>query len=151
MKPMLTANFADDLTNPPQFLKLLTTPKYTTVMIPGGPDSYGRVTLAHPAVWASALQSFCSASHVGADDRCARQPPTFGAGDRYFVLEPWTLLISEGALRTTFLNPLSITTGSVRSGATRVLQLWGCRTLTSNATIQTCFHRPRPTLARALT
>jgi homoserine O-acetyltransferase/O-succinyltransferase len=57
-KPMLTINFADDLTNPPQFLNLPTASNYTTVMIPAGPDSYGHMTIAHPAVWAPALQSF---------------------------------------------------------------------------------------------
>jgi homoserine O-acetyltransferase len=55
---MLTINFADDLTNPPQFLRLPTASNYTAVLIPGGPESYGHMTIAHPAVWASALQSF---------------------------------------------------------------------------------------------
>jgi oxalate decarboxylase/phosphoglucose isomerase-like protein (cupin superfamily) len=58
IKPMLTINFADDLTNPPEFLHLPTASNYTEVMIPAGPASYGHMTLAHPAVWASALQSF---------------------------------------------------------------------------------------------
>jgi homoserine O-acetyltransferase len=58
IKPMLTINFADDLTNPPDHLHLPTASNYTAVMIPAGPDSYGHMTLAHPAVWASALQSF---------------------------------------------------------------------------------------------
>jgi homoserine O-acetyltransferase/O-succinyltransferase len=57
-KPMLTINFADDLTNPPQFLHLPTASNYTAVLIPGGPNSYGHMTIAHSAVWASALQSF---------------------------------------------------------------------------------------------
>jgi homoserine O-acetyltransferase/O-succinyltransferase len=57
-KPMLTINFADDLTNPPQFLHMPTASNYTSVLIPGGADSYGHMTIAHPAVWASALQSF---------------------------------------------------------------------------------------------
>ena len=57
-KPMLTVNFADDLTNPPQFLRLPTASNYTSVTIPAGPDSYGHMNIAHPAVWASALQSF---------------------------------------------------------------------------------------------
>ena len=57
-KPMLTINFADDLTNPPQFLRLPTASNYTEVIIPAGADSYGHMTIAHPAVWASALQSF---------------------------------------------------------------------------------------------
>jgi homoserine O-acetyltransferase/O-succinyltransferase len=57
-KPMLTGNFADDLTNPPQLLHLPTRSNYTAVLIPGGPDSYGHMTIAHPAVWATALQSF---------------------------------------------------------------------------------------------
>ena len=57
-KPMLTINFADDLTNPPQFLNLPTASNYTAVIIPAGPDSYGHMTIAHPAVWAPALQSF---------------------------------------------------------------------------------------------
>jgi homoserine O-acetyltransferase len=61
-KPMLTINFADDLTNPPQFLNLPTGPNYTAVIIPGGPDSYGHMTIKHPAVWASALQSFLQRS-----------------------------------------------------------------------------------------
>ena len=57
-KPMLTINFADDLTNPPDHLHLPTASNYTAVMIPAGSASYGHMTLAHPAVWASALQSF---------------------------------------------------------------------------------------------
>jgi homoserine O-acetyltransferase/O-succinyltransferase len=57
-KPMLTINFSDDLTNPPRFLRLPTASNYTEVVIPAGPDSYGHMTIAHPAVWASALQSF---------------------------------------------------------------------------------------------
>ena len=57
-KPMLTINFADDLTNPPQFLHMPTASNYTSVLIPGGFDSYGHMTIAHPAVWASFLQSF---------------------------------------------------------------------------------------------
>jgi homoserine O-acetyltransferase len=57
-KPMLTVNFADDLTNPPEFLRLPTASNYTSVIIPAGPDSYGHMNIAHPAVWASALQSF---------------------------------------------------------------------------------------------
>jgi homoserine O-acetyltransferase/O-succinyltransferase len=58
IKPMLTINFADDLTNPPDHLHLPTASNYTAVMIPAGPDSYGHMTLAHPAVWASALGAF---------------------------------------------------------------------------------------------
>jgi len=57
-KPMLTINFSDDLTNPPQFLHFSTASNYTSVTIPAGPDSYGHMNIAHPAVWASALQSF---------------------------------------------------------------------------------------------
>ena len=57
-KPMLTINFADDLTNPPQFLRLPTALGYTEVVIPAGADSYGHMNIAHPGVWASALQSF---------------------------------------------------------------------------------------------
>ena len=57
-KPMLTINFADDLINPPELLNLPTASNYTEVMIPSGPASYGHMTLAHPAVWASALGSF---------------------------------------------------------------------------------------------
>ena len=57
-KPMLTINFSDDLTNPPQFLNLPTALNYTAVIVPTGADSYGHMTIAHPAVWASALQSF---------------------------------------------------------------------------------------------
>jgi hypothetical protein len=40
-KPMLTINFADDLTNPPEFLNLPTASNYTAVIVPTGPDSYG--------------------------------------------------------------------------------------------------------------
>jgi homoserine O-acetyltransferase len=58
IKPMLTINFADDLTNPPEHLHLPTASNYTKVMFPTGPTSYGHMTLAHPAVWASALGSF---------------------------------------------------------------------------------------------
>ena len=57
-KPMLTINFADDLTNPPEHLHLPTASNYTEVMIPAGPASYGHMNLKHPAVWASALGSF---------------------------------------------------------------------------------------------
>jgi homoserine O-acetyltransferase len=57
-KPMLTINFADDLINPPELLNLPTASNYTEVMIPSGPASYGHMTFAHPAVWASDLQSF---------------------------------------------------------------------------------------------
>jgi len=56
--PMLTINFADDLINPPELLNLPTASNFTEVMIPSGPASYGHMTLAHPAVWASALGSF---------------------------------------------------------------------------------------------
>jgi homoserine O-acetyltransferase len=58
VKPMLTINFADDLTNPPEHLHLPTAPNYTDVMFPAGPGSYGHMNIAHPAVWASALGSF---------------------------------------------------------------------------------------------
>ena len=58
IKPMLTINFADDLTNPPEHLHLPTASNYTEVMFPADPASYGHMTLAHPAVWAPALQSF---------------------------------------------------------------------------------------------
>jgi homoserine O-acetyltransferase/O-succinyltransferase len=58
IKPMLTINFADDLTNPPEHLHLPTASNYTEVTFPAGPASYGHMTLAHPAVWAPALQSF---------------------------------------------------------------------------------------------
>jgi homoserine O-acetyltransferase len=58
VKPMLTINFADDLINPPELLHLPAATNYVEVMIPAGPASYGHMTLAHPAVWASALQSF---------------------------------------------------------------------------------------------
>ena len=57
-KPMLTINFANDLTNPPEHLHLPTASNYTEVMFPAAAASYGHMTLAHPAVWASALQSF---------------------------------------------------------------------------------------------
>jgi homoserine O-acetyltransferase/O-succinyltransferase len=57
-KPMLTINFADDLTNPPRFLRLPTASNHTEVVIPAGPDSFGHMNIAHPAVWASVLQSF---------------------------------------------------------------------------------------------
>jgi homoserine O-acetyltransferase/O-succinyltransferase len=58
IKPMLTINFADDLTNPPEHLHLPTASNYTEVMFLAGPASYGHMTLAHPAIWASALGSF---------------------------------------------------------------------------------------------
>src|SRR6202522_445095 len=58
IKPMLIINFADDLTNPPEHLHLPTASNYTEVVIPAGPDSYGHMTIAHPAIWASTLQSF---------------------------------------------------------------------------------------------
>jgi homoserine O-acetyltransferase/O-succinyltransferase len=58
IKPMLTINFADDLTNPPELLHLPTASNYTAVMFPAGPASNGHMTLSHPAVWASALGSF---------------------------------------------------------------------------------------------
>jgi hypothetical protein len=68
IKPMLTINFADDLINPPELLHLPTASNYT----PAGPASYGHMTLAHPAVWASALGSSCSASRTSADERSDR-------------------------------------------------------------------------------
>jgi hypothetical protein len=55
-KPMLTINFADE--NPPQVLNMPTASNYTSVLISAGPDSYGHMNIAHPAVWASAVQSF---------------------------------------------------------------------------------------------
>jgi homoserine O-acetyltransferase/O-succinyltransferase len=61
IKPMLTVNFADDLTNPPDHLQLPTASNYTAVMIPAGPDSHGHMTLAHLAVLASALGAFPAA------------------------------------------------------------------------------------------
>jgi homoserine O-acetyltransferase/O-succinyltransferase len=63
-KPMLTINFADDLTNPPEFLHMPTASNYTSVLIPAAPDSYGHMNIAHPAVWASALQSFMQRSSL---------------------------------------------------------------------------------------
>jgi homoserine O-acetyltransferase len=57
-KPMLAINFADDLNNPPEFLRLPGASNYTAVLIPAGPDSYGNMNTAHPAIWASALQSY---------------------------------------------------------------------------------------------
>src|SRR5271154_6724976 len=61
IKQMLTIHFADDLTNPPEHLHLPTASNFTKVMFPAGPASYGHMTLAHPAVWASALGSFLAA------------------------------------------------------------------------------------------
>jgi homoserine O-acetyltransferase/O-succinyltransferase len=58
IKPMLTINFVDDLTNPPELLHLPTASNYTKVMFPAGSASYGHMTLAHPAVWASTLGAF---------------------------------------------------------------------------------------------
>ena len=55
---VVSDHFADDLTNPPEFLNLPTASNYTAVMIPAGPDSYGHMNIAHPAVWAPALGSF---------------------------------------------------------------------------------------------
>src|SRR5271154_4104637 len=46
IKPMLTINFADDLTNPPEPLDLPTASNFTKVMFPPGPASYGHMTLA---------------------------------------------------------------------------------------------------------
>jgi len=57
-KPMLTINFAGDLINPPELLHLPTASNYGEVMVPAGSASYGHMTLAHPAVWASALGCF---------------------------------------------------------------------------------------------
>jgi len=57
-KPMLTINFADDLINPPELLHLPTASHYIEVMFAAGSATYGHMTLAHPAVWASALGSF---------------------------------------------------------------------------------------------
>ena len=65
-KPMLTINFADDLINPPDLLHLPTASTYIEVMFPAGSATYGHMTLAHPAVWASALGSFMqSLPHEG--------------------------------------------------------------------------------------
>ena len=57
-KPMLTINFADDLINPPDLLHLPTASTYIEVMFPAGSATYGHMSLAHPAVWASTLGSF---------------------------------------------------------------------------------------------
>jgi homoserine O-acetyltransferase len=57
-KPMLTINFADDLTNPPEHLHLPTASNYTGIVFPADPADYGHMTIAHPSVWASALGSF---------------------------------------------------------------------------------------------
>jgi hypothetical protein len=78
IKPMLTINFADDSINPPELLHLPTASNYTEVMFPAGPASYGHMTLAHPAVWASALGSSCSASRTSADERSDRPSLLFG-------------------------------------------------------------------------
>jgi len=58
VKPMLTINFADDLINPPDLLHLPTAPNFVEVLLPAGSGTYGHMTLAHPAVWASAVRSF---------------------------------------------------------------------------------------------
>ena len=65
IKPMLTINFADDLTNPPEHLHLPTASNYTDVMFPAGPASYGHMNIAHPAVWASTLGSFLQRLPLG--------------------------------------------------------------------------------------
>ena len=57
-KPMLTINFADDLLNPPELLRLPDAANFTKVMLPGGAGSYGHQTLAHPELWAPALTRF---------------------------------------------------------------------------------------------
>ena len=78
IKPMLTINFADDLINPHELLHLPNASNYAEVMFPAGPASYGHMTLAHPAVWASALGSSCSASRTSADERSDRPSLLFG-------------------------------------------------------------------------
>jgi homoserine O-acetyltransferase len=45
IKPMLTINFAGDLTNPPEHLHLPTASNYTKVVFPTGPASFGHMTL----------------------------------------------------------------------------------------------------------
>jgi hypothetical protein len=55
---MLTINFADDLINPPELLDLPTASNHVGVMFPAGSATYGHMSLAHPAVWASTLGSF---------------------------------------------------------------------------------------------
>ena len=57
-KPMLTINFADDLLNPPELLHLPIASNYTKVMLPVVAPTYGHETLAHPEVWAPALEAF---------------------------------------------------------------------------------------------
>jgi homoserine O-acetyltransferase len=57
-KPMLAINFAGDLINPPELLHLPTASNFTEVMVQAASATYGHMTLAHPAVWASALGSF---------------------------------------------------------------------------------------------
>jgi hypothetical protein len=64
---MLTINFANDLINPPELLHLPTASNYIKVMIPSGSATYGHMTLAHPAVLASALGLSYSASRTSAD------------------------------------------------------------------------------------
>src|ERR1700677_4627887 len=48
VKPMLTINFADDLTNPPEHLHLPTASNPPDVIFPAGPGSYGQMNIAPP-------------------------------------------------------------------------------------------------------
>ena len=66
---MLTIDFADDLLNPPELLHLPTAANYTNVMLPGGATSFGHETLAHPEVWAPALQAFLRTLPTQADTK----------------------------------------------------------------------------------
>jgi len=87
IKPMLTINFADDLTNPPELLHLPTASNYTEVMFPGGPASYGHMTLAHPAVGLLLSGLSCSASRTSADERSDR-PSTGVLEDKQQSIPP---------------------------------------------------------------
>jgi homoserine O-acetyltransferase/O-succinyltransferase len=102
-KPMLTINFANDLTNPPELLHLPTASNYIEVMIPSGSATYGHMTLAHPDVWASALGSFLRRlPHERAEER---RQPIGGATQpdrKEVVLRVW--LLADAGVSPKFLD-----------------------------------------------
>ena len=57
-KPFLAINFADDLLNPAELLRMPTGQPFAAAMLPAGPGSYGHETLAHAERWAPVLAGF---------------------------------------------------------------------------------------------
>jgi homoserine O-acetyltransferase len=56
--PFLSINFADDLLNPPAFLRVPTRPNFHEFVVTDPAGLYGHQTLNHPVVWATGLRAF---------------------------------------------------------------------------------------------